>query len=882
MSQINFDSILSDFIAESNELLDKTESAALSLEQGFDLATVGEMFRAMHTIKGNSGLFDFTAIQNLSHSLENLLNAMRNEEIRPGMDSVDVILTCVDRLREMIANPGNSNSIRVDDLVAKISAFLPGPKSKTDGATNDTKEQKQNAQTNPDVISSQSVSNAQHPVNNGSGLKIPNKFLKSARESGKYLSLIYFDLLSQKNTSVLELGKIFSNLEQSGTLLMKGLRAGFSPLKEGVPAGMHSYIVTLSTVPGEMLLSELGINGKVKTLYAPETGGVMREVSEPVAVQKEETVIQTNMETTSMNTETIAEPSQTTPNVESNLSVGKTEGGVDFLKVPVKLIDALINMAGETVIARNELLQRIAAVRDASLEMSGKRMSILITRLQEGIMRTRLQELNSVFQKLPRLVRDVANQTGKKVDLIMTGGDVELDKTLIDAIGDSIMHMIRNSIDHGLESPEERKRIGKKETGIVKVSAHLRGGNVILSIRDDGKGLNLDKIRNSAVTKGLVTKEAAARATDQQVAEFVFLAGLSTADKVTQTSGRGVGMDVVHSNFKKLGGTVELLSEPGKGLTITATLPQTLTIVTCLMIKSSGTLFALPQQNVEELILSDSEKVSQVENHDVYDLRGHLLPLINLGKLLNLPENEKFAAQYIAVVHSERHRFGLRIDEIVNLEEIVVKRLGEHFAGLNFFSGAAIMGDGEAVLILDVPGLAKFANLQGNIEEEKDDLEKQMESVQETGFLLFGVFGQRFAVTVASVPRIEKITKSEVDLFMGMEVLQYRGEVVPVVHLDQVYQFDKKIERKEDIYLIIFHIKGMRIGIIADEIFNVLSDIPDLEIGKFTGHGVKGHAIIGNHTTLVIDAVELLRDLRDTKFHEITKEKDSEKLEGKV
>jgi two-component system, chemotaxis family, sensor kinase CheA len=330
-------------------------------------------------------------------------------------------------------------------------------------------------------------------------------------------------------------------------------------------------------------------------------------------------------------------------------------------------------------------------------------------------------------------------------------------------------------------------------------------------------------------------------------------------------------MDVVRSNLKKVGGSVDITTEKGKGTILTATLPQTLSIVTCLMIRTSKQLFALPQQNVVELILLDQKQVREVEGHEVYDLRGHLLPLLHLGKVLNLNDESSVKSSHIVVVRSERHHFGLLIDEVVNLEEIVVKRLGDHFAGLSFFSGAAIMGDGESVLILDVPGLARFTNLQANMNEDNlDDRNLSLEGV-ETGHLLFNVHGQQFGVNVATVPRIEKINASDIEVFMGIEVIRYRNEVVPVVRLEEVYDLEVEITNKPEFYVIIFNTDGMKTGIVASEINNVIDQLPPLDDHTFAGDSVKGRVILGENVTLIIDAIQLLRNLQSTRFKDITR-----------
>ncbi len=1091
---VNYDSIMDDFINESRELLDRAETAILTLEQGgFQQDLVNDVFRAVHTIKGNSGLFELTRISGLSHALENLLNLMRNREIPVAMDSIDVILTCLDRLREMIQNVSRSNEYNIEELLTSISSIVeknaPGREAAKEGAPPPPTEAKKSARETPPpreetkVVpaaagESASVSGSSFHEHEPFQLKIPARYLKLAKEKNRYLSLVYLDLNEQKVETLSHITEEIDRLQGSEELLMHGLREDrIRSLTEAEETSIPYYLLLATDEPVEEFLKKHNYySGMVRLIFHPrtnghkpvkegelvatrsevksaaeassaaaspsETGAAMKEAETMVELSFQEESASTGAAVSASPEATVGSGASDTSAVSGvsggareevvslpggefirtsgrrsgspgggaggeesgngtgtlsggapaggggeraggsaaaeggNGSAGKSEErGDTHLRVPIKLIDSLINLAGETVIARNELLQRIGGLTDATLEASGKRISYLITRLQEGIMRTRLQELNTVFQKLPRIVRDAATSTGKRVELVVEGGEVELDKTLIEAIGDSIMHMIRNSVDHGLEPPEERVRLGKPEAGLVKVKAQLRGGNVILTIQDDGRGLNLEKIRSSAVMRGLVPKEAASRLTADEIGDLIFLPGLSTATEVTKTSGRGVGMDVVRSNFKRVGGNVEIASEPGHGTTFTGTLPQTLTIVTCLMVKSRGVLFALPQQNVMELILLDRDQVSEVEGHDVYSLRGHLLPLLNLGNVLGLsipeegeePSTVEEALEgaadlesrrqsgekeesgesspggaegkssdasgssgssdasgasggkeseaksrshfvgisesmmsggggilrgsmegnlgrisesvrdgtYIVVVRSERHHFGLVIDEIVNLEEIVVKRLGEHFAELSFFSGAAIMGDGESVLILDVPGMAKFTNLQANLlEEEEGERVYHEERLLQTGYLLFRVYGQQFGVKVDTIPRIERILAEEIGVFMGVEIIQYREEIVPVVRLEELYDFEtrKVTEEGDELYVVIFTIDGMKSGLVVTEIENVVDELPEVDHRRFGGNSIEGHTILKGEITLVLDAVDLLMRLQNSRFKEIMRQ----------
>jgi two-component system chemotaxis sensor kinase CheA len=872
---IDFENLRIEFVTESMELLERAESDTLNLEKGFDPALINNIFRAVHTVKGNSGLFDLKNISDLAHAFENVLNTIRSGELETGMDVIDLILIGIDRLRDLISHLPESGSRDNADLIERLNATMRAKGSERETPRMETDIGKKPVVGAPSGEVIETEWGRAQTGTTGEAFRIPGKFIRLAQEKERYLCLIYQNL-GDFSDSVYDAALRISKIPKD-VMVMHGIREGrIDPDSQEIPY----YFLIMTEKNVKETLREYGIEGSIRMLYNPHeelfaetvAEGEERFPEESPAMIKNAEIINAEVMKERFDVADLPQKGELLTAVEGAQDAGaaKGEAAESHLKVPLKLIDSLINLAGETVIARNELSQRILSFRDVGLEMAGKRMSQLITRLQEEIMRTRLQEVNTVFQRLPRLIRDLSHSTGKKIKLVMEGGDVELDKSLIEAIGDSIMHMVRNSIDHGIEEPDERRRFGKSPDGNVKISAHLRGGNVVITIQDDGRGIDIERVRDKALARGMISQDQARTMTREQLTDLIFAAGLSTAERVTSTSGRGVGMDVVRSNFLRLGGGVEVFTEKGAGTTILATVPQTLTIVTSLLIKSHRNLFALPQQNVVEMLRIDPTMMQVVENHNVYELRGHLLPIINLGEMLKISsDEERQAPTHIAIVRSERHHFGILVDAIINLEEIVVKRLGAHFAGLNVFSGAAIMGDGEAVLILDVPGLAKHANLQANISELEEERVARGE-IEEEGYLLFSASKQKFAVPVATIPRIEKISLSGIEWFMGMEVVKYRDEVVPVVRLNDLYELVGD-GNTGDIYLIIFTVNGIRSGIVADEILNVVRELPRLDRSKFLGQAVIGHTIINGETTLAIDAVLMMGEFQKTRFKDISK-----------
>lgn len=811
--QINYESIIADFTAESLQILQRAEKSVLQLESGYDPLTVDDLFRGIHTIKGNSGLVNAPAVQSLAHALESMLEELRAQRIPVDAAGIDLMLEALDQLQSLIKNLGSGNqSIETVQPIVKRLDNIRGVPAAAPAAE-------------PAPVSNKPAANGKSRV------QIPTKHLHAAKEKGQYLSFVSIDLLDQGCSTLVELSRFFSAL--NGAVLMHGVLAdkvSAGPADRGLPG----YLLLLTSEAPESFLNTNRIKfKKVKFLHEPAAQGPAGTV-ESVPVERGE-------------------------------SRDKREAAETHLRVPFRLVDHLINLAGEAVIARNELIQRTVSSTDLSLVSVGKKIGLLITNLQEGIMRTRLQELSGVFQRIPRIVRDATASTGKKVTVHTEGGEVELDKTLMDAVSESLMHVIRNAVDHGIESPAERLRIGKPEAGSLRVAARMRGGNVVFEITDDGRGIDVEKIRASAVTKGLMTAEQAKAASKFDLLELIFVPGFSTAAQVTATSGRGVGMDVVRTSFERAGGSVEVSSENGRGTTILASLPQTLTITTCLLVRTAGTRYALPQQNVVELLEFDPAASRHVDNHLMYDLRGRLLPVIPLSGLLhNRAQTE--AKSHIAVLRSEKHWFGVQVDDIINPEEIVVRSLGEHFADLPLYSGAAILGDGEPVLILDVTGMARFAGVQADAEldtQTSDRGAKETASASE-GYLVFETSGQMFAVGIRGVPWIAAVPESEIEHFQGVNLVRLRGEAIPIARLDRLYDLPRQSDAL--VHLLIFNVEGKSAGIAASMIHSVSSDLTDIKTDRIAGRGVAGHTIYNERTTIVLDGEVLLGSLLSERF----------------
>jgi two-component system chemotaxis sensor kinase CheA len=385
----------------------------------------------------------------------------------------------------------------------------------------------------------------------------------------------------------------------------------------------------------------------------------------------------------------------------------------ETIRVDVHLLDRLMNLVGELVLTRNQITQFSARQTDPNLVSPAQQLNLLTSELQEEVMKTRMQPISNIFDKFPRVVRDVATANGKQVLIEMEGKETELDRSLLEAIKDPLTHIVRNSVDHGIEAPEQRIARGKRPEGRLKLSACHEGGQVLVEISDDGAGIDTTRVKNKAVERGIITAQQCARMSEGELLNLVFLPGFSTAEKVTNLSGRGVGMDVVKTNIDRVNGTVDLQSYPGKGTSIKIKIPLTLAIVRAVIIQTYGKRFAIPQVNIQELVRLDADRVQteieSVHGVPVYRMRGRLLPLVYLSEELKLEKQsgqlDGDKAVNIVVLQANDHPFGLVVDEINDSEEIVVKPLSKQLRGLNVFAGATIMGDGKVALILDVVGL---------------------------------------------------------------------------------------------------------------------------------------------------------------------------------
>jgi two-component system, chemotaxis family, sensor kinase CheA len=515
------------------------------------------------------------------------------------------------------------------------------------------------------------------------------------------------------------------------------------------------------------------------------------------------------------------------------------------------------------VLTRNQLLQLARTHENSAFTVPLQRLSHITSDLQEGVMKTRMQPIGIAWNKLPRLVRDLSHDMGKKIELTMLGADTELDRQVLELIKDPLTHMIRNSGDHGLETPAERRAAGKPEAGNIVLNAFHEGGYIILEISDDGRGLAVDRIKAKVLSQGLATETELAAMTDSQVQRFIFRAGFSTAEKVSAVSGRGVGMDVVRTNIEKIGGTIDLKSTQGQGTTFTVKIPLTLAIVSALIVEAGKERFAIPQLSVVELVRAQrgsntngpegasNSVIERINDTPVLRLRNRLLPLVSLTELLALGKDDREGtAAHVVVAQVGQHMMGIIVDRVFDTEEIVVKPVAPILRHVTMFSGNTILGDGSVIMILDPNGIARASGVGAGSETKpmRSSLIEAQSSADKTAMLLFKAGeNKRMAVPLGLVARLEDIPRGKIELSCGSPVTQYRGKLMPLISIDGGVDQEKPTQP-----LLVFAEGDRIMGLMVDQIIDVVEDSLNIELAG-ARPGLLGSAVIGGEATDVLD-----------------------------
>ena len=955
---IQDDETLQMYLEESIEHLADIETDLLGIEEAgadIDEDLVNKVYRAAHSIKGGAGFMGLTTIKDLTHEMENILGKIRSRDMIPTPEIINILLSASDTLKDLMNDVFTSNDVDISQHIENLQAIAegktpaaapqpeaesaPAPRPEAEGETANAVEISVKSDSEQIVIES---------PDGAIGISAERRQVEELMNEGKFVYLAQIDLIAD----VVDKGKspavILEEMEQTGVLVACSPPADEVRTKEiAKDQSVDPLTVLFATIlkPEDInvlfeipehkiyqVLPDMGLQCLGSPPSEPEP---VEEVAEPAPAAVEPVAAKPVEPPPAVETEPVAAAPKEKPPVAGKKSPAKKPETETSLRVHVSLLDQLMTLAGELVLSRNQLLQSMSSEDHRGSEIAGQRIDLITSELQEAIMLTRMQSIGNVFNKFPRVVRDLSLSLKKKVDLHLEGKDVELDKTIIEAIGDPLTHLVRNAVDHGIELPDVRQRSGKNPVGKIFLKAYHEAGQVNIEITDDGKGLDGQVLTQKALEKGLISEDQAKVMSDKERTNLIFLPGFSTAEKITDVSGRGVGMDVVKTNLDKLGGIIDIDSELGKGSTIRIKLPLTLAIIPCQIVMTGNERYAIPQVNLEELLRIPADhvkdRIERVGDAEVVRLRGNLLPLIKLSDVIGTesvfidpetgerrPDRRKTlsdrrskesplfgdgnadkkapvdahqrseerryhanSALNIVVVSTGAMKYGLVVDELHDSEEIVVKPLGRDLKQCKGYAGATIMGDGRVALILDVANLAQMAgltSLEGSDRASELAAESRraiLEQKDRQSLLVFrSAENEQFAAPLNMVERIEKIKATDIEMVGGKRVIRYRGGSLPLFSVDEVAMV-QPLADVEDLLVIVFIVAGRETGLLAIGPVDAIEFSLDIDGHTLKQAGIMGSAIINDHTTLMVDVYEIVQTLHPDWFEEMEAATDS-------
>jgi len=877
----DMDEIVREFLIESSENLDQLDQDLVALESTpGSRELLGSIFRTIHTIKGTSGFLAFGRLEKVTHAGESLLVELRDGRRTMDLEMTDVLLRLVDTVREILTaidHDGTEGTVAVDEVIAAIVAV-------------------QERGSAPVVEPAPAA--AVEPV-----------VVEPVVEAPAAAAVVPEPVAAPVVTAAVVAEPVVTAPAVTAPVATAPVVAAPVAAEPVVDAPVVDAPVVpapVAAVPVVVETPALEPSHPVESL--PEAAAPEETLPEPV-IPEEVVPVATVPE------QAPRPPSVPQPRVPEHVAVPAAapaappvppaaapptseEGGPrtsaeSSIRVDVDLLDALMRQVGELVLARNQISRLASGTDDVDLARTAQRLNLIAGELQEGVMKTRMQPIDHVWSKMPRVVRDLAALCGREVQLEMVGGDTELDRGLLEAVKDPLTHLVRNAVDHGIESPADRTAAGKPAKGLLTLRAYHAGGQVVVEVADDGRGLDHEKIAAKAIERGIRTADQLALMSPAEVNRLLFLPGFSTAETVTNVSGRGVGMDVVRTKIEGIGGTVDVETTLGQGTVWRLRIPLTLAIMPALTVECSGDLYAVPQVNLLELVALDAQRsdsvIEYVHSAPVYRLRGSLLPLVSLAAVLQVGPavQEGVGNQVIAVVQADQQRFGLLVDRVLNTEEIVVKPLSSRLKTIGAYAGATVLGDGHVALILDVQALSRRA-LVGEVDltHEQRALDEAMRLQAIEQVLLVGIGGgRRVAMPLASVARLEHVRIDQVELVGGREVDQYRGTILPLARLDRVLGASSgyggfgsdglAAEAPEELLLVVYSEDGRSVGLVVEEIIDIVDDDASRH-SDIEDSGLVGSTVLGEHVTELLDvrsavlaADPAFYDVRFDEHHEL-------------
>jgi len=806
---------IEEFKTEAFELLDIAEKSLLALDEGEEFnSCYNAIFRSFHNLKGGAGMMELDELRDHTHKLETIFTQFQDQTQIP-FQYLSFFLKGVDAARLILNGEDVTFSYEVKKEIPQIEIkedfTTPLSSFSVDEFITSCNENLEN------------ITRCIHQIENGIS-------------QDETLNNMYRYVHSLKGDAYLFSFQLVGDIAHAMETALEPLKNK----KHAIPKSMINCLYKAIDVI-ELLLQR-----------------PLDEHDQP-GLQKIADIICKALEKASLVSETEA------PSVLPKVSSLKEEKEVSSstIRVSVSLLDNLMALMGEMVLVRNQVLQFSNKTEDLEFLSMSKRLNVITSEIQEQMMKTRMQAIGNVFSKFNRVVRDLAGDLGKNINLCIEGSETELDKSLLEAIKDPLTHIVRNSCDHGIETPEARLEKGKPLSGRIEIKAYHEGGQVFIEVKDDGKGLSRQHILTKALEKNLITSVAAQSLSDKEVFELIFLPGFSTASHVSNVSGRGVGMDVVRTNIERIGGNVELWGEENVGTTIKIKIPLTLAIIPALMVKCGGATFAIPQLKLEELVRVDLEEnphqIETLYGAAMYRLRGNLLQLVDMNVILGKSNNfeiEKKTVFNIAVLNVDGHLFGVIIDEILDTADIVVKPLNRVLKSLQIYSGATVMGDGSVALIFDVMGISKIAQI--NFESNKSFTASESTISENQDFLLFKLNSSTtHAIALSYVDRIEEFKSTEVEYSGKQMVIRYRGNILPLVAVNS--QLDYGEQRVEEVFpVIVIERAGISYGLIVNKIIDTLSTSDEVKTPIKFYQGLVGNIHTPQELIVVIDPFQIV------------------------
>ena len=689
------------FLDETNEHLQNLNTQILELESDPEnMDNINEIFRAAHSLKGMAGTMGYKRMQNLTHDMENVFSEVRNGNIKVKPEMIDVLFQCLDAFEEYKNNIQETSDEGTNDNENLIKAL--------NDILNDGKTEAPAAKEEAPAAAAPTAETGTEGTEKWNDIAFDDSQIRVIREAMKQGKNVYGINVVVQETCILKAARaflVFKAVEEKGEIIVS------MPSAQDVEDEKFDKDFTL-IVLSDYSLDEIIKAAESVSEIAQVTGGVLElekrknyhseeETAEPVE-EKKEVVAEVKAEPKKEEKKPAAAAKAPEKKPVNKPVVNRT------VRVDIEKLDSLMNLVSELIIAKNSLVSASSSDQgnNTAFNEQIEYLENVTTNLHESVMKVRMVPIESVVVKFPRMIRDLSKKLDKKMELYMTGEETELDRTVVDEIGDPLMHLLRNSADHGLESAEVRAQRGKPEQGSIFLDAYQDGNNVVIEVRDDGNGIDVEAVKNKAIERNLVTAEQAANMPEKDIINLLFLPGFSTSEKVTDVSGRGVGLDVVKSKIESLSGEVEVKSKWGEGSTWTIRLPLTLAIIQALMVVVGGEKYAISLGSIQTIEDISPKDIKLVENKEVINLRGTVIPLIRLTEVLDVESTRSPEDNLIVVIVKKGDKMaGLVIDELIGQQEIVIKSLGKYIKQCKFISGATILGDGEVALILDANAL---------------------------------------------------------------------------------------------------------------------------------------------------------------------------------